>query len=61
MCCMFCVEIAKELVTPKQVWSLYRELLTSEDTEHVVEFLASVSQTSETFQNELAKEIDSTR
>ena len=57
--CLFCIQVAKEKVTPEQFWSLYREV--NEDDQHFIELMLSASGTSEEYQTKLANANAETR
>lgn len=53
MCCLFCVEVAKENVKPKEFWKLFTEISQSEDQKHMDELLKAVRNTSQEFQTDI--------
>jgi len=50
------LEVSKELVKPKQFWSLYSELMLDENDDHMINLLVEVGKTSEEYQTILANE-----
>lgn len=53
--CVLCLEVAKELVQPKQFWNLYQELV-FKDNEHLAELMSEVEKTSPEYKMKLVTE-----
>lgn len=52
MCCMLCIEVARENIKPKDFWNNFREII---GTPHEKEVIEAVKKTTPEFQTELTK------
>lgn len=52
--CLMCISVAKEAVSPKQFWSLYKELVDGDDPEHANGLIETVARTSDEYQIQIA-------